>query len=47
LHFAGRAMRHGNAVPPDELATAAGFRVEARGDLPRLRYVRAVRPRDA
>jgi ubiquinone/menaquinone biosynthesis C-methylase UbiE len=47
LHFAGRAMRHGNAVPLDELATAARFRVEARGDLPLLRYVRAVCPHDA
>jgi ubiquinone/menaquinone biosynthesis C-methylase UbiE len=47
LHCGGRAMRHGNAVPLDELATAAGFRVEARGNLPLLRYVRAVRPQDA
>jgi ubiquinone/menaquinone biosynthesis C-methylase UbiE len=44
LHSRGRATRHGNAVPLEQLATAAGFRVEARGDLPLLRYVRAVRP---
>jgi predicted amidohydrolase YtcJ/SAM-dependent methyltransferase len=44
LHSAGRAMRHGNAVPLEELAAAAGFRVEARGDLPLLRYIRAVPP---
>ena len=30
-----------------DLAAAAGFRVEARGDLPLLRYVRAVRPDSA
>jgi ubiquinone/menaquinone biosynthesis C-methylase UbiE len=38
------ARRHGDAVPLDDLAAAAGFRVEDRGDLPLLRYVRAVRP---
>ncbi len=38
------ASRHGSAVPLEDLATAAGFRVEARGDLPLLRYVRAIRP---
>ena len=35
---------HRTAVPLDELATTAGFRIEARGDLPLLRYIRAVRP---
>jgi hypothetical protein len=38
------AKRHGSAVPLEELVTAAGFRIEARGELPVLRYVRAVRP---
>ncbi|MGH3198743.1 MAG: class I SAM-dependent methyltransferase [Streptosporangiaceae bacterium] len=47
LHWAERAMRHGSAVRLDELVAAAGFRVEARGDLPLLRYIRAVRPHDA
>jgi ubiquinone/menaquinone biosynthesis C-methylase UbiE len=46
LHPRGGAMRHGSVVPLDELATAAGFRVEAHGDLPLLRYIRAVRPYD-
>jgi hypothetical protein len=40
-------MRHGSAIPLDELATAAGFRVEAGGDMPLLRYIQAVRPDDA
>jgi ubiquinone/menaquinone biosynthesis C-methylase UbiE len=44
LHSAASARRHGTTAPLDELATAAGFRVEARGDLPLLRYLRAVRP---
>ena len=38
------AKRHGSAVPLEELVTAAGFRIEARGELPVLRYLRAVRP---
>ncbi len=42
----GHAARHGSTVPLDNLAVAAGFRVEAGGDLPLLRYVRAVRPAD-
>jgi ubiquinone/menaquinone biosynthesis C-methylase UbiE len=46
LHSAASARRHGSAVPLGELATAAGFRVEARGDLPLLRCIRAVRPAD-
>jgi hypothetical protein len=44
LHSFGSAARHGTAVPLDVLATAAGFRIEARGDLRLLRYIRAVRP---
>jgi ubiquinone/menaquinone biosynthesis C-methylase UbiE len=44
LHARVTAGRHGDAVPLEDLATAAGFRVEARGDLPLLRYVRAARP---
>ena len=44
LHSRITASRHGSAVPLEDLATAAGFRIEARGDLPLLRYVRAIRP---
>ena len=44
LHSRVTARRHGSAVPLEELAAAAGFRIEARGDLPLLRYVRAIRP---
>jgi ubiquinone/menaquinone biosynthesis C-methylase UbiE len=47
LHPRGRTMRLGSAGLLDDLATAAGFRVETRGDLPLLRYLRAVRPDDA
>jgi hypothetical protein len=36
-------MRHAQAVDLTSLAEAAGFRVEAAGDLPMLRYIRAVR----
>ena len=43
-HAFASAKRHGSAIPLEELATAAGFRVEARGELPVLRYIRAVRP---
>jgi ubiquinone/menaquinone biosynthesis C-methylase UbiE len=46
LHSRVSALRHGNAVPLDELAATAGFRIQARGDLPLLRYLRAVRPDD-
>jgi ubiquinone/menaquinone biosynthesis C-methylase UbiE len=46
LHSFGSAARHGTAVPLDELAETAGFRIEARGELPLLRYIRAVRPDD-
>ncbi len=46
-HSRASAMRHGSAVPLDELVTAAGFRVEARGELPLLRYLSAVRPDSA
>lgn len=44
LHSRITASRHGTAVPLEDLAAAAGFRVEARGDLPLLRYVRGIRP---
>ena len=44
LHSRATARRHGSAVPLEELAAAAGFRIEARGDLPLLRYIRAIRP---
>jgi len=43
-HAFASAKRHGSAIPLEELATAAGFRIEARGELPVLRYIRAVRP---
>lgn len=45
LHARGRAMRHGGAIPLDDLVTAAGFRIEGDSELPLLRYVRAVRQR--
>jgi ubiquinone/menaquinone biosynthesis C-methylase UbiE len=44
LHARGRAMRHGGAIPLDDLVNAAGFRIEGHGELPLLRYVRAARP---
>jgi hypothetical protein len=44
LHSLVTARRHGDAVPLEDLAAAAGFNVEARGDLPLLRYIRAERP---
>ena len=37
-------MRRADAALLGGLAEAAGFRVETTGDLPLLRYVRAVRP---
>ncbi len=43
-HLRGRARHHHRMGPLDDLVTAAGFRVEAGGDLPILRYVQAVRP---
>jgi ubiquinone/menaquinone biosynthesis C-methylase UbiE len=46
LHAGGRAMRHNDPSLIGDLATAAGFRVEASGDLPLLRYFQAVRPED-
>jgi ubiquinone/menaquinone biosynthesis C-methylase UbiE len=45
-HARAGAGRHGDAVPLEDLAAAAGFRVEARGDLPLLRYIRAIRPHE-
>ena len=46
LHPGGRRMRRAAATvgPLGELAAAAGYRVEASGELPLLRYVLAVRP---
>jgi len=46
LHPGGRRTRHAVAAvgPLEELAAAAGYRVESAGDLPLLRYVQAVRP---
>jgi ubiquinone/menaquinone biosynthesis C-methylase UbiE len=43
-HLFGHGMRHNDPDLLDGLAVDAGFRVEARGDLPMLRYVQAVRP---
>jgi len=42
-HRGPHGMRHARAVDLASLAEAAGFRVEASGDLPMLHYVRAVR----
>jgi ubiquinone/menaquinone biosynthesis C-methylase UbiE len=43
LHpFASPAMRHHNVELLEDLATRAGFQVQAHGDLPLLRYVLAV-----
>lgn len=46
LHAGGGRMRHAAATvgPLEELAAAAGYRVESSGELPLLRYVLAVRP---
>ena len=46
LHAGGARMRRAaaSAGPPEELAAAAGYRVESAGRLPLLRYVLAVRP---
>jgi ubiquinone/menaquinone biosynthesis C-methylase UbiE len=45
LHGGAARMRHAAATigPLDDLAAAAGYRVEAHGTLPLLRYVAAVR----
>jgi ubiquinone/menaquinone biosynthesis C-methylase UbiE len=46
LHRGGRRMRQAAATvgPLEDLAAAAGYRVESAGRLPLLRYVLAVRP---
>src|SRR5215472_13220837 len=46
LHPGGRRMRRAAATvgPLEELAAAAGYRVESSSELPLLRYVLAVRP---
>jgi ubiquinone/menaquinone biosynthesis C-methylase UbiE len=46
MHPAARRMRRAAAAagPLDELAVAAGYRVEATGELPLLRYIVATRP---
>jgi ubiquinone/menaquinone biosynthesis C-methylase UbiE len=44
LHSGGQAMRHSNPALIEDLAVAGGFRVEARGDLPLLRHIQAIRP---
>jgi ubiquinone/menaquinone biosynthesis C-methylase UbiE len=45
LHGGAARMRHAAATtgPLDDLAVTAGYRVEAAGTLPLLRYVTAVR----
>jgi ubiquinone/menaquinone biosynthesis C-methylase UbiE len=45
LHPGARRMQHAAAAtaPLDQLATAAGYRVEGLGTLPLLRYVTAVK----
>jgi ubiquinone/menaquinone biosynthesis C-methylase UbiE len=48
LHpFGSPEMRHNQVELLEDLAREAGFRVAARGDLPLLRYVLAVRPDEA
>jgi ubiquinone/menaquinone biosynthesis C-methylase UbiE len=42
-HRGPHGLRHAQAIDLAPLAEAAGFRVEADGDLPMLRYIRAVR----
>jgi ubiquinone/menaquinone biosynthesis C-methylase UbiE len=42
-HRGPHGLRHAQAIDLAPLAEAAGFRVEAQGDLPMLRYIRAVR----
>jgi ubiquinone/menaquinone biosynthesis C-methylase UbiE len=42
-HRGPHGLRHAQAIDLAPLAEAAGFRVEARGDLPMLHYIRAVR----
>lgn len=44
FHRGPHGMRHAHGIKLDGLAEAAGFRVEAEGTLPRLRYVLAARP---
>jgi ubiquinone/menaquinone biosynthesis C-methylase UbiE len=48
LHPGARRTRHAAATvgPLEELATAAGYRVESAGRLPLLRYILAIRPED-
>jgi ubiquinone/menaquinone biosynthesis C-methylase UbiE len=45
LHRGARRMQHAAAStgPLDDLATAAGYRIQAHGTLPLLRYVTAVK----
>jgi ubiquinone/menaquinone biosynthesis C-methylase UbiE len=49
LHRGGGRTRRAAATvgPLEDLAAAAGYEVESRGDLPLLRYVVAVRPGSA
>lgn len=42
-HRGPHGLRHAQAVDLAPLAEAAGFRVEAHGELPMLHYIRAVR----
>jgi ubiquinone/menaquinone biosynthesis C-methylase UbiE len=43
-HTVGNGMRHVNPDELDDFAEHVGFKVEARGDLPMLRYVLAMKP---
>lgn len=48
LHPGGQRMRRAAATagPLEQLAAAAGYRVESSGELPLLRYALAVRPEE-
>jgi ubiquinone/menaquinone biosynthesis C-methylase UbiE len=47
LHFGGRRAPRAPADPLRDLAAAAGYQVESAGQLPLLRYIVAIRPRDS
>ncbi|MDR0343268.1 MAG: class I SAM-dependent methyltransferase [Nocardiopsaceae bacterium] len=43
-HALATRNRHGSAIPLEDLAAATRFRLDAHGELPLLRYIRATRP---
>jgi ubiquinone/menaquinone biosynthesis C-methylase UbiE len=47
LHLGGRRAPRATADPLRDLAAAAGYQVESAGQLPLLRYIVAIRPRDS